>query len=370
MGNELTTSPQSPLLRVCDLRTCFPVRRGLLGRVVGRLRAVDGVSFDVARGETLGLVGESGCGKTTLARSILRLIEPTSGSVWFNGVDLRAVGAGELRRMRRDMQLIFQDPFGSLNPRLTVGRIIAEPLAVHRVCGRGEGEEVVGGLLERVGLARSDAKRYPHEFSGGQRQRIGIARAIALRPRFIVCDEPVSALDVSIQAQILNLLGDLRRDLGLTYLFIAHNLAVVGNFSDRVAVMYQGRIVEIADAVEIYAKPGHPYTVALLAAVLQPDPARRLSITDQGSGIGDRELGIGNRGSGIARESFARGQSTIVDRQSPIPSAPAGCAYYGRCPLGTEECKNAVPPLEHRAGLSPGHLVACHHTDMVVSSVS
>lgn len=263
----------SPLLEVKNLKTYFPVRRGLLRSRVGDLKAVDDVSFNVGKGETLGLVGESGCGKSTIGRTILRLVPATSGSVRFDGKDVFAMRGGELKRMRRQMQIIFQDPVGSLNPRMTVGRIIGEPILVHRLAKGPELLDKVAELLRTVGLSPDHAQRYPHEFSGGQRQRIGIARALALGPRFIVCDEPVSALDVSIQSQILNLLDDLQQEMNLSYLFIAHNLAVVEHFCHRVAVMYLGRIVEIAKRDDIYDNPLHPYTKALLSAAPHPDPS-------------------------------------------------------------------------------------------------
>jgi len=263
----------SPLLEVKNLKTYFPVRKGLLRSRVGDLKAVDGVSFNVGHGETLGLVGESGCGKTTIGRTILRLVPATSGSVRFDGKDVFAMRGGEMKRLRRQMQIIFQDPVGSLNPRMTVGRIIGEPILVHRLAKGPELLDKVANLLKTVGLSPDHAQRYPHEFSGGQRQRIGIARALALGPRFIVCDEPVSALDVSIQSQILNLLDDLQQEMNLSYLFIAHNLAVVEHFCHRVAVMYLGRIVEIAKRDDIYDNPLHPYTKALLSAAPHPDPS-------------------------------------------------------------------------------------------------
>ena len=345
MAPEPIPSPPGVLLSVRGLRTGFPLGRGSSGRGVGRLWAVDEVSFDIIRGETLGLVGESGCGKTTLGRSILRLIEPTAGSVHFAGVDLIRASSAELRRLRRDMQVVFQDPFGSLNPRMTVGRIIAEPLVIHRVGSPGERQELVARLLTRVGLGETDADRLPHEFSGGQRQRIGIARALSLGPKFVILDEPVSALDVSIQSQILNLLSELKSERGLTYLFIAHNLAVVRRFSDRVAVMYLGRIVEIAGTDELYTRPGHPYTMALLAAVPHPDPSRRCRMPGPG-------------------------------RTSPSPASeppdpadpPAGCAFHPRCPLATRECRENRPHLEHTPSLSQGQRVACHHVDTILSA--
>ncbi|MBB6430286.1 ABC transporter ATP-binding protein [Algisphaera agarilytica] len=265
-------APDPPLLSVKNLKTYFPVKRGLLKSHVGDVRAVDDVSFDIAPNETLGLVGESGCGKSTVGRSILRLIPTTSGSVHYNGEDVLAAPSGRMKQLRREMQIIFQDPVGSLNPRMAVGKIIGEPMAVHRVCPKEEIPDRVADLLVKVGLRKDHAARYPHEFSGGQRQRIGIARALALSPKFIVCDEPVSALDVSVQSQVLNLLNDLQDEFGLSYLFIAHNLAVVEHFCDRVAVMYLGRIVELADRDTLYRNPLHPYTKALLSAAPMPDP--------------------------------------------------------------------------------------------------
>ena len=264
-----------PLLKVDGLRTHFPVRRGLLRREVGVVRAVDGVSFELAEGETLGLVGESGCGKSTVGRTLLRLTPATRGRVEFRGVSVLDAGRRAMQALRREMQIIFQDPVASLNPRMTVGAILAEPMLVHRVANRGDVAERVADLLVRVGLEPDHAHRYPHAFSGGQRQRIGIARALSLKPSFIVCDEPVSALDVSVQSQVLNLLNDLQAEFGLSYLFIAHNLAVVEHFCDRVAVMYLGRIVELADRETLYRNPLHPYTQALLSAAPVTDPRRR-----------------------------------------------------------------------------------------------
>ncbi|MEM1108555.1 MAG: oligopeptide/dipeptide ABC transporter ATP-binding protein [Planctomycetota bacterium] len=266
------SEPTPPLLSVKNLKTYFPVKRGLLKSHVGDVRAVDDVSFDIAENETLGLVGESGCGKSTVGRSILRLIPATAGSVHYRGEDVLNAPGGRMKQLRREMQIIFQDPVGSLNPRMAVGKIIGEPMAVHRVCDKDEIPDRVADLLVKVGLQKDHARRYPHEFSGGQRQRIGIARALALSPKFIVCDEPVSALDVSVQSQVLNLLNDLQDEFGLSYLFIAHNLAVVEHFCDRVAVMYLGRIVELADRDTLYRNPVHPYTRALLSAAPMPDP--------------------------------------------------------------------------------------------------
>ncbi len=315
-----------PLLQVRDVRTHFPVRGGVLGRVRGHVKAVDGVSFDVRRGETLGLVGESGCGKSTLGRTLLRLLEPTSGSIRFEGRELTGLSQRELRPLRRRMQLVFQDPYASLNPRLTVRDILGEPFAIHGLERGREREEKVAGLVELMGLRRDALERYPHEFSGGQRQRIGIARAIALRPDLIVADEPISALDVSIQAQIVNLLVDLQRELGLTYVFIAHDLKIVEYVSTRVAVMYLGRIVELADAVDLYRAPRHPYTQALLSAVPVPDPERpRARILLHG------------------------------DVPSPL-APPPGCAFHPRCPHAMERCRRETPPLYP---LGNGHTAAC-----------
>jgi oligopeptide transport system ATP-binding protein len=330
-----------PLLEVRNLRTHFPVRRGVLRHVVGHVKAVEDVSFDVAAGETLGLVGESGCGKTTVGRTLLRLIEPkggivVSGQVLFDGARVFELHSGDMRRLRRQMQIVFQDPIGSLNPRMTVGSMLAEPMLVHRLVNRRDARARVAQLLDRVGLPTSSANRYPHEFSGGQRQRIGIARALALDPKFIVCDEPVSALDVSIQAQILNLLEDLQRELKLSYLFIAHNLAVVEHFSDRVAVMYLGRIVEIADSAALYRNPKHPYTVALLSAVPKPAPKK-----EEGKGGAGR---------------------IVLGGEVPSPSnPPSGCPFHPRCPLYAQShdprCTQQMPPLEPKG--QPTHRAAC-----------
>ncbi len=328
-----TTRPadsSDALLTVRDLRVSFPVRRGLLGRIAGSVRAVDGVTFDVPRGRTLGLVGESGCGKSTLGRAILRLVDSQAGSVIFGGVDVLSASRTELRGLRRDMRIVFQDTFGSLNPRMTVGSSIAEPLVIHAALTRPQRDAAVADLLTKVGLRPSDAARYPHELSGGQRQRIGIARALALKPKLVICDEPVSALDVSVQSQVLNLLRDLQTEFALTYLFIAHDLAVVRCVSDRVAVMYLGRIVEIADVDDLYARPAHPYTHTLLEAVPNIDPT-----------------------------SARRRHTPIGDVPSPI-DPPGGCAFHPRCRHATDLCRDEAPDLMLNEELDGGHRVACH----------
>jgi oligopeptide transport system ATP-binding protein len=317
-----------PLLRVRDLVKNFPVRGGLLSRVSEQVHAVDRVSFTIEAGETLGLVGESGCGKSTTGRCILRLTEPSSGEIWFGGRDVTALSGKQLRALARDLQIIFQDPYASLDPRMTVGAIIGEALIIHRLAKtRREFEARIVELLETVGLGADHMRRFPHEFSGGQRQRIGIARALAVSPKLIVCDEPVSALDVSIQAQVINLLEDLQQKFGLTYLFIAHDLSVVEHISTRVAVMYLGRIVEIASAVDLYRAPQHPYTEALLSAVPIPDPtARRQRIRLPG------------------------------DVPNPI-HPPTGCHFHTRCPYAEARCSREAPALRE---IAPGHSVACH----------
>jgi oligopeptide transport system ATP-binding protein len=324
-----TRSIGGPLVTVDQLKMYFPVRRGVLQRRVGWVRAVDDVSFEIRRGETLGLVGESGCGKTTVGRSILQLYRPTAGSVRFDGTELTTASARRLRELRRDMQIVFQDPYASLNARLTVAAIVAEPLEIHGIGDGPARRRRVRELLETVGLDASMAGRFPHEFSGGQRQRIGIARALALNPSFIVCDEPISALDVSIQAQIINLLQDLQAQFGLTYLFIAHDLSVVRHLSDRVAVMYLGKVVEVTSRELLYGRPLHPYTIALLSAVPIPDPPlerRRRRIILKG------------------------------DIPSPV-NPPSGCRFHTRCPFAQEICRQAEPPLIEA---EPGHTVACH----------
>jgi len=315
-----------PLLEVRDLRKHFPIKRGLFSRVVGWVKAVDGVSFDLRAGETLGLVGESGCGKTTTGRLILRLIEATSGEVRFDGQDVFALNGQKLRALRKQMQIIFQDPYSSLNPRMTVGSMLSEALAIHRLARGREARERIAELLSMVGLAPDHARRYPHEFSGGQRQRIGVARALAVKPELIIADEPVSALDVSIQAQIVNLLQDLKVKLGLSYLFIAHDLSVVEHVSDRVAVMYLGKIVEITGAEELYRTPLHPYTKALLSAVPVPDPTRK-------------------------------SRRIVLSGDVPSPARPpSGCAFHPRCPEAIAECSQVTPVLEEKL---PGHWVSC-----------
>jgi oligopeptide/dipeptide ABC transporter ATP-binding protein len=315
------------VLQVEGLKKHFPVRKGLLRRTVGYVYAVDDVSFTIGPGETLGLVGESGCGKTTVGRAILRLIEPTAGRLRLEGRDITTLGKSELRPFRQQMQIIFQDPFSSLNPRMRVGEIVAEPLKLHVNLSKRARRERVAQLFDRVGLRAAQMDNYPHQFSGGQRQRIGVARALALNPKLIIGDEPVSALDVSIQAQVINLLMDLQRDLHLSYLFISHNLAVVEHISHRIAVMYLGRIVEYTSKTALFAKPLHPYTEALLAAVPVPDPAvKRVKRVVQG------------------------------DVPSPL-SPPSGCHFHTRCPYVVDRCRSEVPALRE---VEPGHTVACH----------
>lgn len=326
MGAASTGADKADLLQVRGLRKYFPIRGGVFSRVVANVKAVEDVSFDIKRGEVVGLVGESGSGKTTAGRAILRLIEPTAGEIIFDGVDIAKLPKARMREYRKQMQIIFQDPYASLNPRMSVGDIIGEALTIHNLARGKAKEDRVAQLLERVGLNAGHMRRYPHEFSGGQRQRIGIARALAVDPKFIVADEPVSALDVSIQAQVVNLLQDLKEDLGLTMLFIAHDLGVVEYISDKVIVMYLGRVMEIAPAKELYRNPKHPYTEALLSAVPIPDPTvKRDRVILQG------------------------------DIPSPI-NPPSGCVFRTRCPIAVEDCKHVIPPLEE---VGPGHLKAC-----------
>jgi oligopeptide/dipeptide ABC transporter ATP-binding protein len=323
-------SPNGELLHVEKLVKYFPIRAGFLSGTVGHVHAVDGVSFGVRRGEAFGLVGESGCGKTTLAQTVVRLYQPDSGQILFDGKDIASLNRSALQPIRRRIQMIFQDPYASLNPRMTVGAIVAEPLEIYGIGTAEQRQERVRDLLRTVGLHAYMINRYPHEFSGGQRQRIGIARALALQPEMIICDEPVSALDVSIQAQVINLLGDLQRQFGLTYLFIAHNLAVVAYVCDRIGVMYLGKLVELGSTEQVVSRPRHPYTQALLSAVPIPKP-------------------------GVKK------QRTILTGDVPNPvSPPSGCRFRTRCPIARPNCGDAVPGLNE---VEPGHWVACYYAD-------
>ncbi|MEU4348580.1 dipeptide ABC transporter ATP-binding protein [Streptomyces sp. NPDC023838] len=332
MPEQSVASPE-PLLKVEGLVKHFPIKKGLFGRQTGAVKAVDGISFDVRAGETLGVVGESGCGKSTMGRLITRLLEPTGGKVEFEGHDITHMSAGRMRPLRRDMQMIFQDPYGSLNPRHTIGGIVSTPFRLQGVTPEGGVKKEVQRLMALVGLNPEHYNRYPHEFSGGQRQRIGIARALALNPKLVVADEPVSALDVSIQAQVVNLLDDLQSELGLTYVIIAHDLSVIRHVSDRIAVMYLGKIVELADRKSLYSSPMHPYTKALLSAVPVPDPKRK----------------------------GAKSERILLKGDVPSPiSPPSGCRFHTRCWKATEICKTQEPPL---IALKTGHQVACHHPE-------
>ena len=335
MSQSNPNKDKEVLVRVTNLKKHFPIRRGVFRKQVGAVQAVDGISFDIYKGETLGLVGESGCGKSTAGRTILQLLPPTDGKVYFGQKELTDLNKGDLRRQRRHMQMIFQDPYASLNPRMQVGSIVGEPLQIHGIGNAASRKERVQELLSVVGLNPYFVKRYPHEFSGGQRQRIGIARALATNPSFIVADEPISALDVSIQAQVVNLLDDLKSELGLTYLFIAHDLSMVRYISDRVAVMYLGRIVEMGERDEVYDHPLHPYTQALLSAIPIPDP--------------DKE---------------ATRKRIILEGDVPSPAnPPAGCRFNPRCSYATDICRQEDPEFRNLGTDTHSHMVACHHAD-------
>src|SRR6266566_5248455 len=328
------------LLEVKHLKKHFPIKGGVFSKTIGYVYAVDDINFTLAKGETLGLVGESGCCKSTTGRTILRLIEPTAGAIYFEGQDITTLDKSAMRALRREMQIIFQDPYASLNPRMTVGSIIGEPLEIHKIAKGSEKEERVASLLQKVGLRAEDMRKYPHEFSGGQRQRIGIARALALNPKLIVCDEPVSALDVSIQAQVINLLEDLQAEFGLSYLFIAHDLSVVRHISDRVMVMYLGKIVEVSPSEQLYLSQEHPYTKALLSAIPVPDPR-------------------------------VESQRRLVELSGEIPSPlrpPSGCRFHTRCPIAVVPgvCADEEPPLEEK---SPDRFAACHFSEKVRTDV-
>lgn len=330
-----TKKEKEVLIKVQNLKKHFPIRRGILRRQVGAIQAVDGITFDIYKGETLGLVGESGCGKSTAGRTILQLLDATEGEVFFNGEELTALKTNQMRKKRRQMQMIFQDPYASLNPRMQVGNIIGEPLDIHKIGKSSERTERVQELLSVVGLNPYFVRRYPHEFSGGQRQRIGIARALATNPSFIVADEPISALDVSIQAQVVNLMDDLKAQLGLTYLFIAHDLSMVRYISDRVAVMYLGRIVELGERDAVYDSPLHPYTQALLSAIPIPDP-----------------------------DAEAKRERILLEGEVPSPAnPPSGCRFHPRCAYATDICRQEDPQSRNLGTDGTDHLVACHHAE-------